>query len=82
MPLKPKEMPSARWDSLKSRASKLATRGETTGTFGGYTKAYNQALNFFIGRWEGKNVSAPAWMGKLLPKKYPKEKVGKIKSYI
>ena len=79
MPLKPKEMPSDRWDSLKSRASKLATRGETTGTFGGYTKVYNQALNFFIKRWEGKAVGAPAWMKPLLSKKYPKKAVGKLK---
>jgi len=82
MPIKPKEMPTERWNQLNERAGRYATKGETTGTLGGYTKARRQALLFFVARWEGKNVGAPSWMKPLLPKKYPKEKVGKIKSFI
>lgn len=81
MALKPSKMPQARWEQLNERAGQYATKGETTGTLGGYTKARRQALSFFVGRWEGKDVAAPTWLRKLLPKKYPK-KVGKIKSYI
>ena len=74
----PKGMPNLRWTQLKNRAEKERSKA---GTAGGGVKRYQQALKFYVGRWEGKAPDMPKSMtspGKNYPRKGFQPKKRKI----
>lgn len=76
--IKPKGMPSGRWEQFKTRAEKYATNRKPENV-GQHRKYYNEALKFYTARWLGKDPHVPKGMP--LSKKAPKQAVGRIISW-
>lgn len=71
---RPKGIKDDAWAKLQDRANNYAYKAEDAGDVGTFGKCKNEALQFLVDRWEGKkDVSAPKWLQKFLPKNYPKK---------
>ena len=74
----PKDMSDEVWERLVKKAEKYAT---SAGTHGDYSKNYNTALKFYVGRWRGEAPNMPKSMRKSAGKKYPKHVVKEKNAY-